>query len=188
MAKICVFLGYALTTDEILANHIRQLGLELAAEGHHLVMGGMSGGNMKLLGETFLDAGGTATIIYPDDFAVEAAHNHPNLTHVRTTDLSQRLQTMIATADAFITFPGGMGTIHEAAQVIADNQAGTYNSTPRKPKPQVIFNYRDYFLHLISQYQLAHEEGYIQPRHMELLKHTSRPQHILPMLEEALNG
>ncbi|RYG62071.1 MAG: hypothetical protein EON60_01235 [Alphaproteobacteria bacterium] len=190
MAKICFFIAYALTPDPVLQSAIRNTSIQLAADGHELIMGGMSGGNMELAGKTYLQAGGkAATIIYPEEYAAyEETFQHPNLAHVRMPNLHQRLEGMISTADAFIAFPGGMGTLHEIAQVIADNQACTYHTgTTRKVKPQVIFNYNGYFNSLIDQYDRAHAEGNIKSEHMELLRYTNNRADILPMIEKLLN-
>lgn len=189
MAKICFFIAYALTPDAELQAIIKETAIRIAEDGHELIMGGMSGGNMELAGKTYLAAGGkAATIIYPEEFvAQEESNDHPNLTHVRTAGLSERLGAMIATSDAFITFPGGFGTIHELAQVNADNQACTYHiGTTRKVKPHVVFNYDNYYEGLIMQYNRAHADGNIRLDHMNLLQFVDNPEDIFPLLEESL--
>lgn len=172
MAKICVFAASSKPQNLTLKHSIAQIATIMASQGHHLIMGGVSNGCMGVFGQTFLNAGGHATIIYPEEFAEYESLSHPNLIHIKTPNLHQRLERMIDMADAFIAFPGGIGTIHEVAQVIADNQAALYHSNgQRKVKPLVMFSPPDcnFFKGLIDFYRTAKKHGYINQHHFTTL-------------------
>ena len=185
--KICIFTASTLTRSPKLRGIITSFATQLAHRNYHLIMGGMSTGNMELAGKTFLNAGGHATIIYPDDYAHRQRElQHPNLTHIPVPDITQRVGLMYTMTDASVTFPGGIGTLHELAQMDADNQAGTCNLQARTPKPHVKFNYKGFYRGTIIQHKRCYTAGYIPDKHMQLLKFTNNWEDILPMLEAAL--
>ncbi len=184
MAKICFFIASKLTKDTRLHAIIRTTATQLARNQHNIIMGGMSTGHMEIAGKTFLKHGGHATIIYPTCYACnQESLEHTNLTHIRVPDISQRVGMMYATADACITFPGGHGTLHELAQVNADNQA----CIPMRPiKPQIVYNHNGFYDGLIMQLNRCHNDGYISEEDMQLVRFTSNWKEIIPLLESTL--
>ncbi len=58
-------------------------------------------------------------------------------------------------SDAFIVLPGGVGSLDELAEIMANNQLGLIN------KPVGLLNTDGYYDHLLSWMKKAVEEGFI---------------------------
>lgn len=169
--KICVFSGSAQPYDSDITNAMENFALWAAKEGHTVVCGGMAFGGMKVIGDAVLASGGKLHCITPVEFeSYEAEHSrpHPHMTRENTPNLHQRLERMVTISDAFVAFPGGLGTIHEIMQVWADNQAATYhNGGGRKPKPLILYD-KAFFEGLMEQIEMASYYNYIKPDHVQL--------------------
>lgn len=116
--KICVFAS-SCDVGEGFAKAVYDLGLRLGTEGHTLVYGGFGGGLMGAIADGFHDAGAEIIGVVPG-FLEEKTENYPHLTQiVRTKELSDRKDEMIALSDAFIAVPGGIGTLDELFSILA---------------------------------------------------------------------
>lgn len=73
--------------------------------------GGSKAGLMGELAESVLTAGGKVLGIEPQ-FFIDMGLEYPEITElIVTKDMAERKAKLIANGDAFITFPGGTGTI-----------------------------------------------------------------------------
>lgn len=155
--NICLFAAFA-TPPQPLAEEIARLVAGLASHGHTIVTGGMGGeGTMNLIGSAALAAGGSLLTIYPRNLTHHASHQHPAHTHLPVEDLAERLQEMISRSDAFITLPGGIGTIHEAVQVWAEMRMGYFE------KSLHFFNYDNFFTPFQTFIETTISHGYTKP-------------------------
>ena len=117
--NITVYLGANAGNDPALAEAVRELGSWIGANGHRLVYGGSRSGLMSQLAQSALDAGGTVTGVEPQ-FFVQQELQHDGLTElIVTKDMTERKTKMIELGDAFIAFPGGVGTLEEISEVIS---------------------------------------------------------------------
>ncbi len=113
MHRICVYLG----SREGNSPHYRQLaealGEAIAQRGWGLVYGGARAGLMGALADAALAAGGEVIGIIPQAL-VRNEKAHDSLTRlIEVEDMHERKAQMAALADAFITLPGGIGTLEE---------------------------------------------------------------------------
>ena len=116
--NICIFAS-SCDVGEGIAKAVYELGRKLGEEGHALVFGGYGGGLMGAIADGFHDAGAEIIGVIPG-FLEEKTENYPHLTKiVRTQELSDRKDEMIALSDAFIAVPGGIGTMDELCSILA---------------------------------------------------------------------
>ena len=117
MAAICVFCASSSTLDQKWLDLATRTGKELAARGHTLVSGGGCVGMMGAVADG-ARAGGAHTLgIIPQSLVdLEVADTGADELIV-TTDMGDRKDLMIERSDAFITLPGGLGTLDELFEV-----------------------------------------------------------------------
>ena len=113
MISVCVFLASSQGHDPRYAEVARATGAAIAARGWRLVYGGAHRGLMGVLADACLAAGGQVIGVLPRDLeAKEIAHR--GLTALELVDsMAARKERMMALADAFLTLPGGFGTLDE---------------------------------------------------------------------------
>ncbi len=107
----------------------RRLGTELAERGMTVVYGGGGTGLMGALADAALAAGGEVIGVMPHGL-VQREVAHRGLTALRIVDsMHERKALMAELADAFITMPGGIGTLEELFETLTWAQLGVH----RKP-------------------------------------------------------
>ena len=117
MAAVCVFCASSSTLEQRWLDLAASTGTELAARGHTLVSGGGCVGMMGAVAEA-ARAGGAHTVgVIPQALVdLEVADTAADELIV-TTDMGRRKELMIERSDAFITLPGGLGTLDELFEV-----------------------------------------------------------------------
>ena len=98
------------------------LGEGLAQAGLHLIYGGGRVGLMGALADAALAAGGRVTGVIPG-FLQQTEVAHQGVTELIVTDsMHTRKRRMFELADAFVTFPGGLGTYDETFEILTWRQ------------------------------------------------------------------
>jgi uncharacterized protein (TIGR00730 family) len=116
--SICVFCGSSFGDSEVYRKAAEEMGRLVAERGLDLVYGGGHVGLMGIVADSALNAGGTVTGIIPVHLR-RAEVEHGGLTRLIEVDsMYARKAEMIRLADAFVSLPGGIGTIDEAIEVI----------------------------------------------------------------------
>lgn len=122
--NICVFCSSA----ENLAPEYYEVGFEvgrlIAKGGHTLVFGGYTKGIMGAVARGVQENGGKVISIIPAVFAGKRPNFEDGATVILADTMSSRKDKMIEMSDAFISLPGGIGTIDELFQVMAMNAVG----------------------------------------------------------------
>jgi uncharacterized protein (TIGR00730 family) len=131
---VTVFCGARLGSDRRFVQATQALGEGLAEAGIRIAYGGGSVGLMGTLADAALAGGGTVVGIVPE-FMVQSERLHPRITQVEITDsLHSRKRRMFEIADAFVSMPGGLGTLDETVEVITWRQLGLHD------KPIILCN------------------------------------------------
>ena len=116
---ITVYLGANRGNDPALERAVRELGRWIGTSGNALVYGGSKTGLMGRLARSVLEAGGQVTGVEPQ-FFMDAGYQYDGLTRlIVTEDMARRKAKMIELGDAFIAFPGGLGTLEEISEVMS---------------------------------------------------------------------
>ena len=155
MKNISVFCGAHEGNNPRYAEDAKKIGETLAAKGINVVFGGGNVGLMKIVSDAALDNGVDAIGI-----GLESLHNlelvNPRLKNqIITKTLLDRKDEFMKRSDAFIVLPGGVGSLDELAEIMANNQLGLIN------KPVGLLNTEGYYDHLLSWMKKAVKEGFI---------------------------
>ena len=155
MKNISVFCGAHEGNNPRYAEDAKKSGEMRAAKGINVVFCGGNVGRMKIVSDAALDNGVDAIGI-----GLESLHNlelvNPRLKNqIITKTLLDRKDEFMKRSDAFIVLPGGVGSLDELAEIMANNQLGLIN------KPVGLLNTEGYYDHLLAWMKKAVEEDFI---------------------------
>jgi len=117
VAAICVFCASSSTLDRKWLDLATDTGAEIAARGHTLVSGGGRVGMMGAVADGARSGGAHTLGVIPQSLVdLEVADlNSDEL--IVTDDMGTRKNLMLERSDAFLTLPGGLGTMDELFEV-----------------------------------------------------------------------
>jgi len=178
MKRICVFCGSSPGSRPEYLDAARTLGRLLAQQEIGLVYGGGALGLMGELARSCLDAGGDVIGVVPTGlFSEEAVYMQlKDLRAVAT--MHERKALMADLSDAFITLPGGLGTLEEMFEILTHGQIGVHE------KACGILNVCGYYDGLIKFLDQATDELFIAAAHRNALLIDDNPRRLLTMLRE----
>jgi uncharacterized protein (TIGR00730 family) len=174
--SLCVYCGSSIDVRETHREAARTLGSALASAGIRLVYGGGQIGLMGLIADAALAAGGTVTGIIPK-FLDQLEIGHTGCTEfIVTENMHDRKLKMASMADAFVTLPGGFGTLDETFEILTWKQLRLHD------KPIVIADIDGYWTPLLALMANQFEENYVRPEHRDLFRVAPDVASILPIL------
>lgn len=177
MRSVCVFLGSTPGHNPAFGHAAEALGRELARRGLACVYGGSDTGLMKRLADGALGAGGRVHGVSVSDLKdLEVQHQGLTTLEVVPT-MHARKARMAELADAFIAFPGGLGTFEEFFEALTWARLGLH------AKPCGILNVHGYYDPLLGLLDHAEREGFIRACDQELLVRASAPAELLDRLK-----
>ena len=177
MKKLCVFCGSASGKSPIYVEAARALG-EMMAKNHvALVYGGATIGVMGALADSVLTHGGAVIGVMPKVLVdYEIAHKKLTELHV-VEDMHSRKKMMYDRSDAFLTLPGGMGTLDEMFEILTWSQLKLHN------KSCFVYNLNGFYDSLLEYLRHSHSEGFIRPEHLKLLTEIKQEAELLALLK-----
>lgn len=117
--NITVYLASSTGNDPKFLTAVKELGTWIGTSAHTLVYGGSKTGLMGVLAQSVLQAGGKV-IGVESQFFMDEKFQYDGLTKlIVTKDMAERKATMIELGDAFIAFPGGVGTMEEVSEIMS---------------------------------------------------------------------
>ncbi len=140
MSKLlCVYCASSLHLAPDYYETAEQVGREMVAHGWGLVYGGGKAGLMGSVARGVKAAGGVVVGVIPEFMKARelAYHEADELLTVQT--MAERKQAMISRAEAYLTLPGGIGTLEEIAEVL------TLRYLAQLEKPVVFLNQNGYY-------------------------------------------
>jgi len=168
MKSLCVFCGSATGTTPKYVEMARKLGEWLAKNDITLVYGGATIGVMGAVADGVMNGGGKVIGVIPQSL-VDYEIAHPGLTELHiVSGMHERKAMMYNLSDAFVSLPGGMGTLDEMFEILTWAQLKYHN------KPCYLFNFDGFFDSLLAYLHHAHNEGFIKGEHMKLLKEIKK--------------
>ena len=176
--NITVYLGSNHGKDPMLTTAVRELGTWIGQSGNALVYGGSKSGLMGELAESVLMAGGKVTGIEPQ-FFIDMGLEYPAITElIVTKDMAERKAKLVALGDAFITFPGGTGTLEEISEVMSKLCLGHLDA------PCLIYNLNGFYNHLKAQLDHMIEMGLLDAKKMKNVRFVANLDEIKEILEK----
>ena len=182
MKAICVFCGSSTGSDPAFLQAADTLGRLIAESGKILIYGGYRYGTMGALVDASLAANGTVIGVIPAGlFGSDTIH--PDLSkHHTTVDMQQRKQLMANLSDAFISLPGGIGTLDELFEMWVLTQLGVH------VKPSGILNLNGYYDRLLEFLDSVVSSKFLSPANRRLLIDAADPATLLQRLQTATDN
>ncbi|MCI0750922.1 MAG: TIGR00730 family Rossman fold protein [Flammeovirgaceae bacterium] len=176
--NIGVFCGSSKGNNTAYAEAAETLGSLMAKNGHTLVYGGGNIGLMGILADSVLNHGGSVIGVIPG-FLMQREVGHTGLAQLEVVDsMHQRKKRMADLSQAFITLPGGWGTLDETAEILTWKQLGLIKH------PLGFINTLGFFDLLLAQMQTMSEQGFLQKHWMDEVKVADKPAVLLEQLTQ----
>ena len=179
LRSICVYCGSSPGDDPSFSANAYRLGETIAGAGLRLVYGGGTKGLMGAVAQGVMDRGGKVMGIIPE-FLMSKEATEKALGKldelVVTEDMHERKHRMFEEADAFVTLPGGIGTLEEVIEIMTWAQLG------RHEKPIVLANFSGFWDPLISLLDHMRSAEFIHTGHLVRPLVVERPEEIVPAI------
>jgi uncharacterized protein (TIGR00730 family) len=174
--NVCVFCGSSPGLSPVYAEAARKVGALLAGSSHTLIYGGGHVGLMGIVADSVMANKGEVIGIIPQ-FLVDREVGHYDITRLEVVQsMHERKKRMADLSDAFIAFPGGMGTLEELAEILTWKQLGLINN------PVIIFNLNNFFTPLLTQLDHMVQEGFLRSENVEAIRVATSPEEILSLI------
>ncbi len=161
--RIAVYCASHLGHDPAFAATGTAIGRAIAERGADLVFGGGQIGLMGLVADAALEGGSNVIGVITEALSDKEIAHH-GVTELRiVADMPARKQQMYAEADAFLTLPGGIGTMEEFFEVLTWGYLGLH------PKPMGLVNVSNYYDPLLAFLDHSVEQGLVRSTLSELL-------------------
>lgn len=161
--SIVVFCGSSKGYNSVYGEAAVALGNYFVTHNIQLVFGGGKVGLMGVLADTMLAEKGKVVGVIPDLLKVEEVV-HDGLSEIIVTKtMSERKVAMSKIVDAYITLPGGFGTLDEIFEVL------TLQQLQIEQKPVGLLNVNGFFNPLLRQLDLMVTEGFLKPESRALV-------------------
>lgn len=179
MARVCVFCASSMGKDPRFAEAARAVGALLARRGLGLVYGGGNIGLMGVVADAALAAGGEVIGVIPRGLEQkEVAHRGVSQLHV-TDGMHARKALMYRLSDAFLTLPGGFGTMDELFEILTWAQLGEHG------KPVGLLDVAGFYRPLVAFLENQVQAGLLREEYRGLLSVADDPSALLDRLLSA---
>lgn len=161
---LCVYCSSSDRIDPKYAVMAEELGRTMVARGWGLVYGGGKTGLMGAVARGTKAAGGRVVGVIPEFMkARELAFDEADEL-VTVVTMRERKLLMEARADAFVTLPGGWGTLEEIMEILTLRQLDVVK------KPCVFLNQDGFYDDLLRLFERMMTERFFKPSNMELFR------------------
>jgi uncharacterized protein (TIGR00730 family) len=182
ISSVAVFCGSRLGVDPAFRAAAEELGTGLAAAGIRLIYGGGRTGMMGALADAVLNAGGTVLGVIPD-FLTKLEVAHSEVTEMAVThDMHSRKRRMAEEADAFVTMPGGLGTLDETVEIVTWRQLRLHD------KPIYICDVAGSAMPFVTAVDGLIEQDFARPDARSLFTVVDGVAELLRLLRDAPRG
>ncbi|MEU7846360.1 TIGR00730 family Rossman fold protein [Micromonospora parva] len=180
MAAICVFCASSRTLDQRWLDLAAETGAELARRGHTLVSGGGCVGMMGAVADGARSAGGRTLGVIPQSLVDLEVADLASDELLVTDSMAARKTVMIDKSDAFLTLPGGLGTLDELFEV------WTTATLALHTKPMVLIDTDGFYRPLLDWLDALADQTFLKPAGRDLLTVTTTVSEAVDILESHL--
>jgi uncharacterized protein (TIGR00730 family) len=175
--NIGLFCGSSMGINPLYKQQAQEFGILLAQKKITLVYGGAYIGLMKIVADSVIERGGYVIGVMPHLLA-EMDITHPQIHEMHIVGSLHERKTLIAElSDAFVTLPGGFGTLDELSEMLSWSQL---NITE---KPLAIFNIGGFFDDLIRYLDHCVAEKFLRREHRDNIIIEDDPTRLLENIE-----
>ena len=175
--SVCVFCGASIGATPAYREAAIALGQAIARRGLTLVYGGGAVGLMGVVADAALAAGGEVIGIIPQSLE-RAEIGLKGLTRLEVVDgMHARKARMAELADAFISLPGGLGTLEELFEVWTWGQLGYH------AKPLGLLEVDGFYARLTDFLDHLVAERFVREQHRAILQVSASPAELLARMD-----
>ena len=157
--RVCIYCASSPGHDPAYLDAAGEMGAALAREGFDGVYGGGDRGLMGAVARAMIEGGAGVTGVIPRFLLDKERPDHGKgleLTELHVVDsMHPRKQMMFDLADAFLTLPGGIGTLEEVVEMMTWAQLG------RHAKPIVLLDVEGFWAPLREMLERMDGAGFI---------------------------
>lgn len=153
---VCVFCAAHYSTNDLMNQTSYDLGRELVNAGYGLVYGGGGRGLMGRVAQGAADNNGRVLGIIPKALTAVEGTTEIGET-ILVNDMHERKQLFNTHAVAFITMPGGFGTLEELLEISTWSQLSIHS------KPVIVLNVNGFYDPLKEMIKNAVDVGFVKP-------------------------
>ncbi len=176
--SIAVYCGSMKGNRPIYAEKAAELGKLLAQDSIRLVYGGGNVGLMGVVANSVLTNGGYVTGVAPH-FLMQREVLHDELHDMHMVEsMHERRLLMIEKSDAFISMPGGYGTLDEFGEVLMLTILGD------RKFPCGFLNVAGYYDPMIMQLDRMTADGFLQQEYRDNAIFAAEPADLLQKLKD----
>lgn len=180
--NITVYCGALTGANPEYAKKATELGEWMAKNGHTLVYGAGDAGMMGAVSDGVIENGGAAIGITPP-FFIAAEVTRKDLTEIIVSNgMSDRREKMMELADAFITLPGGTGTLDELSETAALKRIGKLGEVD---KPIMIYNIDGFYDRLLDFFDIILDNEFFRPEDRDNIIEVRSIEDIARVIENA---
>jgi uncharacterized protein (TIGR00730 family) len=161
--SVCVFCASSNRIEQRWLDLAFTVGAALGRHGHTLVSGGGRVGMMGTVGRGARSVGGRTVGIIPQLLVDWEVADHDSDELIITDGMAGRKTLMIERSDAFLTLPGGLGTLDELFEVWTTGVIGVHD------KPIVLLNVDDFYTPILGWLRDLVAPGFVTAAGQELL-------------------
>lgn len=179
LQSVAVFCGATVGACPTIVEAAQRFGRALAAAGITLIYGGGRGGLMGLTADAALAEGGQVVGIIPGHLH-DREVQHEGLSELIVVDsMHTRKRLMFERAAAFVSLPGGLGTLDETIEIITWRQLGLHD------KPIVLVDEDGYWRPLTTLFEHIIAGGFAREESRRLWHVVETVDAVLPALARA---
>jgi uncharacterized protein (TIGR00730 family) len=177
--SVAVYCGSRFGHSPAFADAARTLGELIGKSGATLVYGGGRVGLMGAVADAVMACGGQVIGVIPQAL-MDREVGHAGLTELHVVQtMHERKQLMAERADAFISLPGGIGTLEELYEVWSWQQLGYHD------KPVALLNVDGYYDALLQFHRVMHRRGFVSDAQFNALLVETDPARLLDLVRAA---
>lgn len=174
---LCVYCASSDRLDPKYPTVAESFGREMVARGWGLVYGGGKTGLMGAVARGVKGAGGRVVGVIPEFMkSRELAFDEADEI-VTVLTMRERKMLMETRADAFVTLPGGWGTLEEIMEILTLRQLDVLR------KPCVFLNQDGFYDDLLRFFQRMVDERFNKPSNLELFSVGRTVDEVFDLLE-----
>ncbi len=175
--KIAVFCGSSNGNNIKYLNATKALGKFFAQNNIDVVYGGGKVGLMGALADSVIENGGKVYGVLPEKLKdKELAHKKITELYIVST-MHERKAKMAELADAFVTLPGGAGTLEEIFEAWTWAQLGYHN------KPCAFYNIDGFYNKLFDLIDYMCKTEFLKYEYSKMLIKTDNKEELLELIK-----
>ncbi len=174
---VAVYCGSRLGHEPIYEQTAKALGNKLVEAGYGLVYGGAVIGCMGAVADGVLEKNGVAVGVIPE-FMIGREVAHEGLARLHLTDTMHTRKALMAEyASAFITLPGGLGTLEEIMEI------ATWRQLYQHEKPMIILNVNGFYDTLMAHLHFTVKQGFMKEEDLTRLVVCNRVDEAIDLIK-----